>query len=150
MGRVDVQICVFLTWAPVGGEWTASRSYRFTPRRKSLRTHWIGDWVDPRAGRFILKLMKVFRYIWYRLCQCRRLFGEFNWGSCRSNIASSLDAARNNITKFSKVIHCTKAANGQKYKLHYGLQILPEIFTGINRILWIIITEIRGKLHKNK
>jgi hypothetical protein len=44
-GGVDVQIHIFLTSALVEGEWSASRSGRFTPR-----THWIGGWVDPRAG----------------------------------------------------------------------------------------------------
>jgi hypothetical protein len=34
---------IFLTSALVGGEWSASRPGR--------RTHWIGDWVDPRARR---------------------------------------------------------------------------------------------------
>jgi hypothetical protein len=42
---VDVQIHIFLTSALVGGEWSASRPCRFTPG-----THWIGSWVDPRAG----------------------------------------------------------------------------------------------------
>jgi hypothetical protein len=41
-GKVDVLIHIFFTLAPAGGEWSASRSGRFT--------HWIGDWVDPRAG----------------------------------------------------------------------------------------------------
>jgi hypothetical protein len=36
---------IFLTSALVGGEWSASRPGRFTPG-----THWIGGWVDPRAG----------------------------------------------------------------------------------------------------
>jgi hypothetical protein len=31
-GEVDVQIYIFLTSALVGGEWSASRSARFTPR----------------------------------------------------------------------------------------------------------------------
>jgi hypothetical protein len=42
---VDVQIHLFLTSALVGGEWSASRPWRFTPG-----THFIGSWVDPRAG----------------------------------------------------------------------------------------------------
>jgi hypothetical protein len=33
-----------------GGEWTASRSGRFTPREIAPGTHWIGDWVGPSAG----------------------------------------------------------------------------------------------------
>jgi hypothetical protein len=32
-----------------GGEWSASRPGRFTPRERAPRTHWIGDWVDSRA-----------------------------------------------------------------------------------------------------
>jgi hypothetical protein len=36
---------IFLTSTLVGGEWSASRPGRFTPG-----THWIGDWMGPRAG----------------------------------------------------------------------------------------------------
>jgi hypothetical protein len=32
------------------GEWSASRPDRFTPGERALGTHWIGGWVDPRAG----------------------------------------------------------------------------------------------------
>jgi hypothetical protein len=49
-GGVDVQIQVFLTSALVGGELSASRPVRFTPREKFPGTHWIGDWVGPRTG----------------------------------------------------------------------------------------------------
>jgi hypothetical protein len=34
----------------VGGEWSASRPSRFTPGERAPGTHWIGGWVDPRAG----------------------------------------------------------------------------------------------------
>jgi hypothetical protein len=40
-GGVDV----FLTSALFGGAWSASRPCRLTPG-----THFIGGWVDPRAG----------------------------------------------------------------------------------------------------
>jgi hypothetical protein len=40
----------FLTSAQVGGEWSASRPCRFTPGERAPGTHWIGGWVDPRAG----------------------------------------------------------------------------------------------------
>jgi hypothetical protein len=33
-----------------GGEWSASRHDRFTPRKRAPDTHWIGDWVGLRAG----------------------------------------------------------------------------------------------------
>jgi hypothetical protein len=33
-----------------GGEWSASRPGRFTPRERDPGTHWIGGWVGPRAG----------------------------------------------------------------------------------------------------
>jgi hypothetical protein len=39
-----------LTAALVGGELSASRSGRFTTGERATCTHWIGDWVDPRAG----------------------------------------------------------------------------------------------------
>jgi hypothetical protein len=49
-GGVGVYIHVFLTSALVGGEWSASRPGRFTPGERAPGTHWIGGWVDPRAG----------------------------------------------------------------------------------------------------
>jgi hypothetical protein len=33
-----------------GGDWSASRPGRFTPRERAPGTHWIGDWVCPRTG----------------------------------------------------------------------------------------------------
>jgi hypothetical protein len=38
-----------LTSALDGGEWSASRLGRFTPRERDPGTHWIGGWVGPRA-----------------------------------------------------------------------------------------------------
>jgi hypothetical protein len=38
-----------LTSALDGGEWSASRPSRFTPRKTVPGTHWIGGWVGPRA-----------------------------------------------------------------------------------------------------
>jgi hypothetical protein len=49
-GGVDVYTHVFLTSAVVGGEWSASRSDRFTPAEGALGTHWIRGWVGPRTG----------------------------------------------------------------------------------------------------
>jgi hypothetical protein len=40
----------FLTSALAGGEWSASRPVRFTPGERAPGTHWIGGWLDPRAG----------------------------------------------------------------------------------------------------
>jgi hypothetical protein len=47
---VDIETHVFLTSALGGGEWSASRPCRFTPGERASGTHWIGGWVDPRAG----------------------------------------------------------------------------------------------------
>jgi hypothetical protein len=49
-GGVDVYIHIFLTSALVGGKWPASRPGCFTPRERAPVTHWIGGWVEPRAG----------------------------------------------------------------------------------------------------
>jgi hypothetical protein len=38
-----------LTSALDGGEWSASRPGRFTPRERAPGTHWIGGLVGPRA-----------------------------------------------------------------------------------------------------
>jgi hypothetical protein len=48
--EADAEIHVFLTSALVGGEWSASRPWRFTPGERAPSTHWIGGWVDLRAG----------------------------------------------------------------------------------------------------
>jgi hypothetical protein len=40
----------FLTSALDGGEWSASRPGRFTPRERNPCTHWIGVRVDLKAG----------------------------------------------------------------------------------------------------
>jgi len=40
----------FLTSALDGGECSASRPGRFTPVERAPGTHWLGGWVDPRAG----------------------------------------------------------------------------------------------------
>jgi hypothetical protein len=49
-GWVDVQIHIFLTLALAEGEWSASRPGRFALGETAPSTHWIGGWVDPRAG----------------------------------------------------------------------------------------------------
>jgi hypothetical protein len=49
-GGVNVAIHIFLTSAVVGGEWSASHPGRFTPGERAYGTHWIGGWLDPRAG----------------------------------------------------------------------------------------------------
>jgi hypothetical protein len=49
-GVVAVWIHIFLTSALARGEWSASRPGCFTSRERAPGTHWIGGWVDPRAG----------------------------------------------------------------------------------------------------
>jgi hypothetical protein len=49
-GGVDVQIHIFLTSPLAGGEFSASLPGLFTPGERAPGTHWIRDWVDPRAG----------------------------------------------------------------------------------------------------
>jgi hypothetical protein len=41
---------VVLTSTLDGGQRSASRSDGFTPGDGAAGTHWIGDWVDPRAS----------------------------------------------------------------------------------------------------
>jgi hypothetical protein len=48
--EVDEQIHNFLISALAGGEWSVSPPDRFTPRELDPGTHWIGGWVDSRAG----------------------------------------------------------------------------------------------------
>jgi hypothetical protein len=49
----------YLTSALDGGEWSASRPGRFTPRERAPGTHWIGDWVGPRASLDALVKRKI-------------------------------------------------------------------------------------------
>jgi hypothetical protein len=46
---VGVQLHAFLTSALDGGEWSATRPGRFTPKDRALGAHWIESWVGPRA-----------------------------------------------------------------------------------------------------
>jgi hypothetical protein len=48
-GEVEVYLHAFLSSALDGGEWSASRPGRFTPRERAPGTHCIGGWVGPRA-----------------------------------------------------------------------------------------------------
>jgi hypothetical protein len=47
---VEAIFGLLFTSALVGGEWSASRPCRFTPRERTPGTRWIGSWVSPRAG----------------------------------------------------------------------------------------------------
>jgi hypothetical protein len=47
---VDVQIHIFLNSALNGAEWSVSDFGRFTPEEITPGTHWIRNWVNPRAG----------------------------------------------------------------------------------------------------
>jgi hypothetical protein len=49
-GRGESIAPPFLTSALAGSEWSASRPGRFTPEERALGIHWIGGWMDPRAG----------------------------------------------------------------------------------------------------
>jgi hypothetical protein len=40
----------FLDLGTSPGEWSTSRPGRFTPGERAPGTHWIGGWVDLRAG----------------------------------------------------------------------------------------------------
>jgi hypothetical protein len=53
----------FLTSALDGGEWSDSRSCRFTPEERAPDTHWIGGWVSPRAGLNAVEKRKVFNIV---------------------------------------------------------------------------------------
>jgi hypothetical protein len=46
----DVWIHIFLISTLARGEWSASRPGRFTPGERAPSTHWLGGWLDPRAG----------------------------------------------------------------------------------------------------
>jgi hypothetical protein len=43
------QFKVFLILVPVAGKWSVSRSGCFNPGERAPATHWIEDWMGPRA-----------------------------------------------------------------------------------------------------
>jgi hypothetical protein len=49
-GGVDVQIHVFLNCALIAREWQLHAQPALTQRKRPTCTHWIGGWVDLRAG----------------------------------------------------------------------------------------------------
>ena len=49
-GGVNKYIHIFLTSALDAGKWSASLPCCFTSGDRAPGTHWIGGWVDPRAG----------------------------------------------------------------------------------------------------
>jgi hypothetical protein len=59
-GGMDVLIHIFLTSTLAGGEWSASSYGRFTPGEKAPGTHWIGGWVDSKAGLDDVEKRKIF------------------------------------------------------------------------------------------
>jgi hypothetical protein len=63
---VEVQLHAFLTSALDGGELLASRPGRFTPRERTPLTHFIGGWVDPRAGLNVVVIRKFPAPTWTR------------------------------------------------------------------------------------
>jgi hypothetical protein len=48
-----------LTSALDGGEWSDSRSGRFTPRERAPGTHWRGGWVGPRTVLYAVVKRKI-------------------------------------------------------------------------------------------
>jgi hypothetical protein len=58
-GGVDVYIRVFFTLTLFGGEWSVSRSGRFTSGERAPGTHWIGDWVGHPGGLDDVKKRKI-------------------------------------------------------------------------------------------
>jgi hypothetical protein len=48
-GSGGIAPLIFFTSVLDGGEWSASRHGRFTPRERAPGTHWIGSWVGPRV-----------------------------------------------------------------------------------------------------
>jgi hypothetical protein len=57
--EVEVLRRAFLTSALEGGEWSASRTDRFTRRKGTPDTRWIGSWVGPIAGLEVVEKRKI-------------------------------------------------------------------------------------------
>jgi len=62
MAGVEVYHHLFLTSELDGGEWSASRPGLFIPIEGAPGTHFIGDWVGPRAGLDAVVKRKIPRF----------------------------------------------------------------------------------------
>jgi hypothetical protein len=58
--RLEVQFHAVLTSALDGGEWSASHPIYFIPGKRAHSTHWIGDWMRPRACLDVVARRKTF------------------------------------------------------------------------------------------
>jgi hypothetical protein len=56
---VEVQCHALLTSAVEGGEWSASRTGRFTSEERVPGIHWIESWVVPRTGLVAVEKRKI-------------------------------------------------------------------------------------------
>jgi hypothetical protein len=50
MGEWMYRPTFYLTSALAGGQWSALRPDHFKPGERAAGTHWIGGWLDSRAG----------------------------------------------------------------------------------------------------
>jgi hypothetical protein len=57
--RVNIQFKIFLFSTLVEGEWSASRLCRPTPGERDPVIHWIGGWLDYRAGQNNIEKSKI-------------------------------------------------------------------------------------------
>jgi hypothetical protein len=71
-----------LTSALDGGEWSASRPGRFTPRERAPGTHWIRDWV----GGFEARTSRIRIRIAYHSVLCSVVIGLRTSGVVSRNI----------------------------------------------------------------
>lgn len=60
---VEVELQSFLTSVFFGGGWSAPRPGRQT-LGKEHGTHWIGNWMSPRASLNVFKKLKSFSFSW--------------------------------------------------------------------------------------
>jgi hypothetical protein len=59
-GEMEAYIYIFLSSAPVGGEWVVLRPGPFTPEERAAGAHCIGGCVDSRAGLYNVEKRKFF------------------------------------------------------------------------------------------
>jgi hypothetical protein len=121
--EVDVQIHVFLTSVLVGVERSSSRPGHFTPS-----THWIGSWVDPRAGlddvekREVLTLPELEprpldrparNQSLYRLCYLGSLVNEA-YANSRCSQGRAMRSTDNTRTLYVPVCELHMSSNGNE------------------------------------
>jgi len=106
-----------------GGEWSASRLGRFTPRKRAPGTHWIGWCLGPRVSLIFLVDPPSSVVVWYRhfggIC-CLHLQG---WSEVKMEVVRTAQQPRN-----PRILHYILFLEGCDYNCFLWSIIFIENF----------------------